>query len=83
MRAINNKLIEEWNASGIPTLPMPMQALLVRDLIEGLREADMTDYLSGLAGQVSGMITEVKSATEIMADIVNEAVDILENRLPS
>ena len=83
LRAINNKLIEEWNASGIPTLPMPMQSLLVRDLIEGLLEADMTDYLSGLAGQVSGLITEVKSATEIMADIVNEAVDILENRLPS
>ncbi len=83
LRAINNKLIEEWNASGIPTLPMPMQSLLIRDLVEGLRQAGMTDYLSGLAGQVSGMITEVKSATEIMADIVNEAIDILENRLPS
>lgn len=82
LRAINNKLIEEWNASGIQTLPMPMQSLLVMDLLEGLRQAEMTDYLSGLAGQVSGMITEVKSATAIMEDIVNEAVDILENRLP-
>jgi NAD(P)H-dependent flavin oxidoreductase YrpB (nitropropane dioxygenase family) len=83
LRAINNKLIETWNTSGIATLPMPMQALLVRDLLEGLRQADMTDHLSGLAGQVSGMITEVKPAAEIVENIVNEAIDILENRLPA
>ncbi|UCD57662.1 MAG: nitronate monooxygenase, partial [Candidatus Hydrogenedentota bacterium] len=51
LRAINNKLIEAWDASGVSTLPMPLQSLLMMDLIEGLQQAGMTDSLSGLAGQ--------------------------------
>jgi NAD(P)H-dependent flavin oxidoreductase YrpB (nitropropane dioxygenase family) len=83
LRALNNRLMEAWEKSGIPTLPMPMQALLVMDLQEGLRQANMTDYLSGLAGQVSGMIKEVKSAKEIMEDIVNQAAGLLARRMPA
>ena len=41
----------------------------------------MTDFLSGLAGQVSGMIAGVQSAAEIMEDIINEAAEILDNNL--
>jgi NAD(P)H-dependent flavin oxidoreductase YrpB (nitropropane dioxygenase family) len=82
LRAIRNKAIDAWEESGIPTLPMPLQSLLMMDLMEGLQQAEMTDYLSGLAGQGSGMIAEVKSATEVMEEIVNEAVDILGSRLP-
>lgn len=83
LRAIRNKTIEAWEQSGIPTLPMPMQSLLMMDLWEGLQQAEMTDYLSGLAGQGSGMITEIKSAAEVMEDIINQAVDILGNKLPA
>jgi len=81
LRAINNKLIEAWDASGIPTLPMPFQPLLMMDLNEGLEKAEMIDYLSGLAGQVIGMITEGKGAAEVVEDIVSEAVEILNNNL--
>lgn len=83
LRAINNKLMQAWEASGIPTLPMPLQPLLMMDLLEGLRLADKTEYLSGLAGQVSGMITEVRPAVDIMKDIVSQTVDILSRRLPA
>ncbi|MBW2091471.1 MAG: nitronate monooxygenase [Deltaproteobacteria bacterium] len=82
LRAINNKLIETWDRSEISTLPMPLQSLLTMELMEGLLQAEMTDYLSGLAGQISGMITEVKSAAEIMEDIVSEADEVLGSRLP-
>jgi len=81
LRAIRNKLIDTWDASGVETLPMPFQPLLMMSLNEGLQQAERTDYLSGLAGQVIGMITEVKGAAEIMEDIVNQAVEILENNL--
>jgi NAD(P)H-dependent flavin oxidoreductase YrpB (nitropropane dioxygenase family) len=83
LRAIRNKLIEAWDASGVQTLPMPMQSLLMMDLLEGLHQAGMTDYLSGLAGQVSGLITEVKGAAEVLEDIVTEAGEILSKRLPT
>ena len=83
MAAINNRLIEAWDKSGVPTLPMPLQGLLIRELQEGLLGAGMTEYLSGLAGQASGMITEVKPAARIVEDIVDEAIETLGNRLPA
>jgi NAD(P)H-dependent flavin oxidoreductase YrpB (nitropropane dioxygenase family) len=83
LRAIRNKTIDAWEESGIPTLPMPLQSLLMMDLWEGLQQAEMTDYLSGLAGQGSGMITKVKSAAEVMEEIVSDAVDILGSKLPA
>ena len=83
LRAINNKLIDAWDKSGVPTLPMPLQSLLTMELLEGLLQAGMTDYLSGLAGQVSGMITEVKSAAQVTEEIVGEAIEILKDRLPA
>jgi NAD(P)H-dependent flavin oxidoreductase YrpB (nitropropane dioxygenase family) len=81
LRAIKNRLIEAWDASGIETLPMPLQSLLMMDLNEGLQKAEMTDFLSGLAGQVSGMIGGVQSAAEIVEDIINEAAEGLDNNL--
>jgi lysine/ornithine N-monooxygenase len=51
------------------------------DLNEGLQKAEMTDFLSGLAGQVSGMIGGVQSAAEIVEDIINEAAEGLDNNL--
>jgi NAD(P)H-dependent flavin oxidoreductase YrpB (nitropropane dioxygenase family) len=81
LRAIKNRLIEAWDASGIETLPMPLQSLLMMDLNEGLQKAEMTDFLSGLAGQVSGMIDGVQSAAEIVEDIINEAAEGLDNNL--
>lgn len=83
LRAINNKLIEAWDKSGVPTLPMPLQSLLTMEFLAGLHEAGMTDYLSGLAGQISGMITEVKSAAQVMEEIVSEAIEVLKDRLPA
>jgi len=53
------------------------------ELLAGLRQAGMTDYLSGLAGQISGMITEVKSAAQVMEEIASEAIKILEDSLPA
>jgi nitronate monooxygenase len=83
LRAINNKMIEIWDASGIETLPMPLQFMLMMQLNEGLLQTEMMDYLTGLAGQVSGMIDEVKNASEIMEEIINEAVEILGKKFPS
>jgi len=83
LRAIKNKLIETWDASGVETLPMPLQTILMMDLNEGLEQAEMTDFMSGLAGQVSGMIDTVMGAAEVTENIIAEAVDIFKNQMVS
>lgn len=80
-RQISNKFIDTWEKSGMSTLPMPLQSILIADLEAGLREARMADYASGYGGQVAGMIREIKSAREVFDEILDGAIDILK-RLP-
>ena len=42
----------------------------------------MTDYLGAFAGQVIGLIDEIKPARQVLEEMVEEAVDILTKRLP-
>ena len=83
IRSIKNKFIETWDKSGLATLPYPLQGVLVGEIWQGLVEADMKEYMSGYAGQISGMIKEVKSARQVIEEMVEEATQILEERVPA
>lgn len=82
-RLINNKLMELGDKAGISPLPYPLQGLLIADIQEGLRKVGVTDYLSGYAGQICGMITELKSAKQVVDEIVEGALKILKETLPT
>jgi len=82
-RFISNKFIEAWEKAGGKTLPMPLQTLLVCDVELGLRKGRMTDYISGFGGQIAGMLKERKSAKQIVDEMVEGAIDILNERLPA
>ncbi len=43
----------------------------------------MTDHVGGLAGQISGLIDEIKPARQVLEEMVEEAVDILTRKLPT
>jgi NAD(P)H-dependent flavin oxidoreductase YrpB (nitropropane dioxygenase family) len=83
MRNITNPLIEAWDASGIQALPMGLQGLLIQDLVYSVRKAGREDLLMNAAGQISGLLHEVRSAADILHDMVAGAADILARRLPS
>lgn len=83
MRNITNPLIEAWEASGIPALPMGIQGILVADIVRSVREAGREDLLMNAAGQVSGLLTATRPAADILRDIVGEAATIIAKRLPS
>jgi NAD(P)H-dependent flavin oxidoreductase YrpB (nitropropane dioxygenase family) len=51
-------------------------------LMAGFIAAQKTEYVGGFAGQVSGLIKEIKPARQIVEDMVEEAVDILTRRIP-
>jgi hypothetical protein len=44
--------------------------------------ANKDEYVGGLAGQISGLIKEIKPARQVLDEMVEEAVDILTHRLP-
>jgi NAD(P)H-dependent flavin oxidoreductase YrpB (nitropropane dioxygenase family) len=82
MRNITNELIVAWDESGSPALPMGLQTLLVTDLLEAAKAAGRDELLMNAAGQISGMLTEIRSAESVLMGIVSEAVEILTRRLP-
>jgi NAD(P)H-dependent flavin oxidoreductase YrpB (nitropropane dioxygenase family) len=82
LRASYNKYHDLWDGSGLDPLPFPMQAMVSSALLASFVQARKDDYVGGLAGQVSGLITGIKPARQVLEEMVDEAVDILTRRLP-
>ena len=81
MRNINNALIDAWEESGAAPLAMGAQGLLVSDVIESAKVAGREDLLMNAAGQISGMATELRAASEVLEGMVAEAAEIIGRRL--
>ena len=76
-RIQKNLLIDAWDAEVGTTLPMPLQGRLSGPLRQAVEERNMAGYLGGPAGQVSGMIHEIKPAGQIVQEMVAQAASIL------
>lgn len=82
-RAIKNKLIDTWEEAGIPTLPLPLQCMVNNKFLRSLKQANRQEYLTTFAGQVIGMVKEVRRAENIVFEMIDEAVRLLSDRLPA
>ena len=82
LRASYNQFHELWDSSGLAPVPFPMQVLISSALLAGFIEANKLEYVGGLAGQISGLIKEIKPARQVLEEMVEETVDILSRRLP-
>lgn len=82
LRAIRSKFHEAWEASGLTALPFPLQIFVSSALFGGFIEAGQDEYIGGFAGQASGMIHEIKPAGEVLMDMVEQAADIITQKLP-
>jgi len=84
MRNLRNKWISAWEQPDAPpTLPMPLQLLLTLDAMEGAREAEIKDVILWPTGQIAGMIKELKSAKQIVHELVDGAVRVVQEVLPT
>ena len=81
MRNIKNPLIEAWDESGVPTLPFPFQAAVIRDVTFAAEKAGRKELGMNPAGQISGMLHEQRPAGEILEEMVEQAAEIIQ-RLP-
>lgn len=74
---------EMWERPDAPKpLPMPLQPLLVAELQTAINQHKVAELMSSPAGQVVGMIKELKPARQILFDIIDEARDILDGWAP-
>jgi NAD(P)H-dependent flavin oxidoreductase YrpB (nitropropane dioxygenase family) len=81
-RAIYNKLHDLWESSGLEPLPFGTQGLISSALAEMFNKAERKEFMGPFSGQVAGLIDEVKPAAQIVEEMVDEAVDVLNRRLP-
>jgi len=81
-RANYTKYHDLWDASGLEALEFPFQVILSSALLGGFVKAGLDDHVGGFAGQVSGLIHEIKPARMVVEDMVEEAVEIFTKRLP-
>ena len=82
LRASYNRFHDLWDASKLRPLPFPTQVLLSSAMLASFIEADKTNYVGGLAGQVSVIIDEIKPAAQVLEEMVEETVEILTQKLP-
>ncbi|HVB76560.1 MAG TPA: nitronate monooxygenase [Candidatus Nitrosotalea sp.] len=64
-RDYRNEVIRRWEDSGLPALPMPLQSLLMEDLLAAAEAQGRFELLNNPAGQVGGMLNRVRPAREI------------------
>jgi nitronate monooxygenase len=82
LRATYSKFHDLWDGSGLEPLPFPTQVLISSALLASFIEGKKDDHVGGLAGQVSGLIKEIKPARQVLEEMVEEAVEILTRKLP-
>lgn len=76
-RLLTTKLIEKWEKEG-PMLPFPLPIVMCTSLQDYLTEAGMADNYFIPTGQACGALKEIRSAKDVVRDMVEGAVRILE-----
>lgn len=78
-RLFKSELIEKWERSGLPSLGMPLQGVLMASLIAGLDRADLPfTPAAASAGQITGLLKKVKPARQIIEEMVEQAKSIID-----
>lgn len=77
-RDYKNEVIKAWEETGLKALPMPLQGVLMDDLISAAVEANRADLINNPAGQISGMLTKKRPAKDIVMSMVRGAEESIE-----
>jgi NAD(P)H-dependent flavin oxidoreductase YrpB (nitropropane dioxygenase family) len=77
-RIYKNSLAAAWAKRGLPTLPMPLQTIVVLPILDAAFEARRADIVPTPAGQISGIVNELKPAGQIVEEMVASAHQVLE-----
>lgn len=76
IRQLRSKWSDAWKQPGAPEpLEMPLQPMLVNNVLAGITEANMEDWMTTPAGQSVVGIHGIRPAAEVVFSLVEEAQD--------
>ncbi len=78
-RVVRTAVIDDWSASGLDLLPMPLQQVLMDDFVEAAHAAGRWDLVNNPAGQVAASLTGQRPAAQIVADLMRQAHQVLDD----
>jgi nitronate monooxygenase len=81
-RALRNAFTEQYAQSGAPVMPFPAQYLAIADIRQEATAQGNSAYLPLWSGQSVGLIHDLPGAGEVVAVTVQEARQVLMERLP-
>jgi NAD(P)H-dependent flavin oxidoreductase YrpB (nitropropane dioxygenase family) len=76
-RMIKNLWAQEFEASGLEPLPMPLQGMVSSSVMEAASRTGRKDINPGFAGQGVGMIDNIRPAADVLHQMVAEAHALL------
>ena len=77
-RQYQGPVVQAWENSGLDTLPMPLQGVLMSGFNASAEKSKRYDLIFNPAGQGAGMVHAARPAAEIMEGLVEETVGALE-----
>jgi len=78
VRAFHGEIAQAWADSDLPTLETPHQRILMEDFLAAALAAGRHDLFYNIAGQAGGMVRRRRPAKDIMAELVDGAVEQLQ-----
>ena len=81
MRNVTNDLIEAFERKAIEPMGFGLQDALMADVFAAAQQAGRTDLEMNAAGQIAGLLRELKPAAQVLDEMVTEAAEILSQRL--
>ena len=79
IRQLSSNWTEAWKQEGAPEpLQMPLQGMLIAKFSQSVEDWDLDDWKMTIAGQVVGLIDQIKPARQVVFDTVEEARDVFD-----
>ena len=72
-RMIRSPWTQAWQESDLEPLPMPFQSMISGPVFQHAQAQGREDFMRGFAGQGIGMIQKIRTAAEVMQDLVQGA----------
>ncbi len=77
VRAFDDAIKRAWDNSGLQPLTMPLMSIVNEPLSVAAKAAGRIDLLTNSAGQIAGMVSERRSAKDILMSLVEEAEETI------
>jgi len=78
-RLLKNEWTDAWESQESPgTLPMPLQFMLVSDALRRIGRSDAAELATFPAGQIIGVMNQVRSTKDVVYSLVEEYAQALE-----